>query len=342
MNKIKNTALFLIYAFLIVLCAVTVSDMGGIWRTIPFAFILPALATFLYNRKTLTVILTFFAVFTVCSAQSENIIQPIITAVISTVFAFLGIYVKRLIVTAFVCDGKHKKVFCLVLAGVISIISVCLYFSRFGNPVSCLIYRQNNVDYIEENYPGHDLSIKNTIYDFSAKRYFTNIRFSDESPMNAQISLKNKVIIDGYHNYYEYKYLSERAQSLSLILAQRYPENMSVGCNTVETDIILAPNCEKADTYSEMVFDIYLGTQLFDEESFAAKCKDYFEAVKEAGFEHKALKFYGGYAGEFYFEMTIPSDFAGDFTGSVLPFNQNHLVKREKEADYREFWDFGR
>jgi len=342
MNKIKNTVLFLAYALLIVLCAVTVSDIGGIWRTIPVAFALPALATFLDNRKTLTVILTFFAVFTVCSVQSENILQPLITAAVASVFACLGIYVKRLVITACVCDGKPKKVFCLTLAAIISIISVCLYFSYFGNPVSCLSYRQNNIDYIEENYPEHDLSIKNTIYDYSMRRYFTNIRFSDESPMNAQISVKNKVIIDGYHNYYEYKYMSERAQGLSLILAESFPENLSVGCNTVETDIILAPNCEKTETYSEMVFDIYLGTQIYGEEDFAVKCKDYFEAVKESEFEYKALKFYGGYAGEFYYEMTVPSDFTGDFNDAVQPFNEKHLVKREKEADYREFWDFGR
>ena len=40
--------------------------------------------------------------------------------------------------------------------------------------------------------------------------------------------------------------------------------------------------------------------------------------------------------------MTIPSDFSGDFSEAVQPFNENHLVKREKEADYRQFWDFGR
>ena len=342
MNKIKNAALFLIYAFIIVLCAVTVSDMGGFFRTLPFVFVLPAAATFLYNRKTLTVILTFCAVFMVCSAQSENITQPLILSAISAVFAFLGIYVKRLIITAYVCDGKSKKLFCLILSVLISVICVFFYFSVFGNPVSALIYRADNVDYIEENYPEHDLSIKNTVYDFSMKRYFTNIRFSDESPMNARISVKNNIIIDGYHNYYEYKYMSERSQELSVILAESFKENVSVSCNIGETDIILAPNCEKTETYSEMVFDIYIGTQIFDEESFAVKCKDYFDAVKESGFEYKALKFYGGYAGEFHYEMTIPSDFSGDFSEAVQPFNENHLVKREKEADYRQFWDFGR
>ena len=90
------------------------------------------------------------------------------------------------------------------------------------------------------------------------KRYFTNIRFSDESPMNARISVKNNIIIDGYHNYYEYKYMSERSQELSVILAESFKENVSVGCNIGETDIILAPNCEKTETYSEMVFDIYI------------------------------------------------------------------------------------
>jgi hypothetical protein len=341
-SKVKKTASFFAYVLLIVLSAITLTNAGGFFRTIPFVLVLPALATFLYNKRELTSALTFLATFMVASAQSLDIKKAFLLSVAAFIFSFAGIYIKRLLITAYVCDGKARKIFCIILACAFLLIGSAVYFTLFGNPVSALVSRADNIAYIKENYPERELEINETVYDFSHRRYFTNVSFMSDSPMNADISVKGGVIIDGYHNYYEYKYMSKRAQELSLIIYEAFRENTSVGCNIAKTDILFAPNKTAGETYSDMVFDIYFGTQTADESTFAGKCKEYCEAINEKGFEYGALKFYGGYAGEFYYEMTVPHDFPTDFYGNVLPFNEKHLVKRETEADYKEHWDFGR
>ena len=342
MAKTKKAVAIIIYALLIVLAAITVTDVGGFLRTLPFIFILPPVATLLYNKRLLTVLLTFVAVFFVSSATFGSVTEALMLSVVSAIFSFVGIYVKRLIVTCVVCDGKAKKIFCIILSAVIAVISFGAYFCFFGDPVSAFSARNENIKYIGENYAENDINIGKTTYSFSEKRYFTKVTFTDDALMNADISVKNNVIIDGYNNYYEYKYMSNRAEQLALILSESFREDFGIGCNTVESDILFAPNVKYEDTFDKMVFDVYFGTQTADEAAFAKKCASYAEKVKESGFSHMALKFYGGFAGDFYYEMTVESDFSGDLTSKVLPFNENHLVKRETEADYMDHWSYGR
>ncbi len=342
MAKTKKAVAIIIYALLIVFAAITVTDMGGFLRTLPLVFILPPIATLLYNNRKLTVLLTFVAVFFVSSATLGKVAEAFMLSAVCAVFSFVGIYAKRLIVTSIVCDGKAKKIFCFILSAAIVFIGFTAYFCFFGNPVSVLSARSENLKYIGENYAENDINIGKTTYSFSEKRYFTNVTFTDDALMNADISVKNRVIIDGYGNYYEYKHMSNRAEQLALILSESFREDFGIGCNIVESDILFAPNVKYDDVLDKMVFDVYFGTQTPDEAAFAEKCASYAEKVKESGFSHMALKFYGGFAGEFYYEMTVESGFSGDFASKVQPFYENHLVKRETEADYMDHWSYGR
>lgn len=343
MNKAKKAVSIIIYAVIIVVAAITVTETGGFFRTLPFVFVLPAVATLFYNKRLLTALLVFVATFLVSASVNGDMVQVLLLSAISAVFALVGIYAKRLIVTALVCDGKAKRTFCIIYAAAIFFVFSVSYFIFFGNPVSQLMASSDNRAYISENYGENEIKVGKTIYNYSKNRYFTNITFTDESPMNADISVKNRTIIDGYNNYYEYKYMSQRAADLSRILSASFKEELGVGCNIGETDILFAPNVSDVrEVYGKMVFDVYFGTQTADEATFAKKCAEYKKAVDDSGFEYCALKFYGGFAGDFYYEMTAEADISGEHSQLVLPFNENHLVKRESEADYKEFWNYGR
>lgn len=333
-NNLFKISVFIIFA---VFSSYTVSYGASFLRTIPFVFILPALSTLFYNRKLLSAFLCFVSCAIFLTVESTDVFGTIIFSLAAFLFAGLGILVKRFFVTAYV--NEKKRIFCAVLGFVLLFAGIISYALVFGNPVSFAVNRARNVQYIEETYGKEAFRSENyTRFDAKTKRYYTNVSFTDISQMNADISFGEEVY-DGYSNYYEYKYLSERREELASLFAENVKGECAVRINTSETETA-------ADTLlnQDMVFDVAFYSQLTEKEDFAATCEKYLNALVQHGFECKKINFYGGFADEFLFKFSAqyPFMYGEDMKNDIVPFEEAAFDRYYNELDYADGWGYGK
>lgn len=338
-HAIKKPLFFAAYILLVVFASYTASKGAGFLRSLPFAVILPAAATLFYNKKLLTTGLVFVCSLVFLLVETEKITECIITALLFALIAGAGILVKRFFVTAYV--SREKRIFCALSGAVILAAAVIFYCFLFGNPVSFMISRAGNLGYMEKTYGEKAPDTAETYYDFTQKRYFTNVNFADTSPVKAIISAKEPVY-DGYSNYYEFVLLSERREEMAEFLSSHFSAgDFALRINVSGTEISATPETKAEDVFDEMVFDIAFYSQLSEKDAFAEKCRGYAQALAGEGFEFKTVNFYGGFADEFLFSLSVPYGESTDVSENVTDFDGEVFERYYDELDYADGWSFG-
>ena len=346
-KKTESVLKFAVYALLLVASALCMNESRGFFRTLPAMLILPGMATLFYNKKTLTAALCFIITLILSAAENASVSAAAMTALSALIFASVSIFIKRLAVTAAVNIKKRR--FCGVAATILFVTGIIVYALIFGNPVSFFLANYENSRYIAETYAEGAPRICYTYYDFDEGRWFTRVSFRDDAEMSADISVygEKAETVDGYSNYYEYKYLSARRNELARLLSETASEQFgqcAVRINTEKTEIAAYPGADAENFYSQMVFDIAFYDQLTDEASFSEKCRIYHEYIMSAGFDFGTINYYGGFADEFLFEASVKNGFEGEFGTLALaePFSENGFDRYYDESDYADHWSYGK
>lgn len=331
--------LILLYAALLAASGYSVTKGAGILRTLPLVLLLPAAATFFYPKKTLAACAVFAVTLLFAVVESDDIPGALGLSAAALLFAAVGILIKRFFVTAAV--SREKRNACAVCGGGLLLLGIVGYAVLFGNPVSALSARHADLSYLEATYGTEAPQAKKTWYDAAERRYFTDVSFRDESPMEAEISSKAP-IIDGYANYYEYRMLSARREEMVRLFAEAFPKKgaPAVRVNPRETEIAASPKSEPAAFYDRMVFDIAFYDQITEADAFAKQCAQYAAALDDAGFVYGTLHFYGGFADAFAFTLTA---FPGETLTQALvqPFAEADFDRYDDGTDDADHWRRG-
>ena len=335
-----KTILFLaLYIILMIGATASMLESSGIFATLPLILILPAVATIFYNKKRLTAILCFALVLVFRLLESGNSKNAVICAFVALAFATIGIFIKRLAVTFFVANSK--KAISAILSVILAAASVFCYFHLFGNPVSHANAHRENVAYLKETYGTEIPDIKYTYYNYEEKAYLTTVSLED-ALMTAEICATDpQNIIDGYNNYYEYTYLTSRSDILKSLLALKLPdETREVRVNVDETKITAAPIKNPDSLCDEMVFGIAFYSQINTKEEFLEKCEEYHKVITENGFVYGIIHYYGGFADEFLFEMSVEYGFDGNLSSLVKDFSGETFERYYSEKDLYDHWSY--
>ena len=111
--------------------------------------------------------------------------------------------------------------------------------------------------------------------------------------------------------------------------------------NVSGTEISATPETKAEDVFDEMVFDIAFYSQLSEKDAFAEKCRGYAQALAGEGFEFKTVNFYGGFADEFLFSLSVPYGESTDVSENVTDFDGEVFERYYDELDYADGWSFG-
>ena len=337
---VKYVVFLAIYILLLIGATASMLESSGIFRTLPLIFILPAVASIFYNKKRLTALLCFGLVLLFLLVESGSVKYAALQALIAFAFACIGIFIKRLVVTFFADSGK--RVFVAILALILFAGSLFSYAFLFGNPAAQLAAHQKNISYLKESYASAAPNIGYTYYNFDEKAYLTKVSFDEDVIMSAEICAKDEEnVIDGYNNYYEYKYLSARSNILKTLLELKLPdETRAVRINIDETKITCAAIKDPDALCTEMVFDIAFYSQLNTKEEFLEKCKEYYAVIEENGFVYGKINFYGGFADEFIFEMTVEYGAENLLSELVKDFSAENFERYYSDEDLYDHWSY--
>ncbi len=340
LSFIKTVLFLAVYILLMIGATASLLESSGILRTFPLVFLLPATATLFYNKKRLTTVLTFVLVLFFILIEAGSVKIAIVTALVAFAFAAVGIFIKRLVVTLFVSDGKKLPI--LALSVILFVAAILFYAFLFGNPFSALSAQQKNLGYIDESYGMASPEIRHTYYDFDEKSYMTTVSFSEDAVMSADICAADpENIVDGYNNYYEHKYLLARSNILKSLLELKLPdETRAVRINIDDTKITGAALKDPESLCDEMVFDIAFYSQLTSREEFLEKCREYHTVILDNGFVYGKINYYGGFADEFLFEMTVEYGNDGDLSALVKDFSAEGFERYYEEKDLYDHWSY--
>lgn len=337
---IKNILFIAVYTVLMIGATASMLESSGILRSLPLVFLLPAVATVFYNKKRLTAALTFVFVLFFILIEKGSVLFAVITALVALAFAAVGIFVKRLIVTLFVSD--EKKIVVFVLAVLLFVACIFGYAYLFGNPFDAAAAQHDNLDYINETYGSAAPEVRYTYYDFDEKAYMTKVSFSDDAIMSADICARDpENVIDGYNNFYEYTYLTARSNILKTLLELKLPdETRVVRVNIDDTKITGAALKDPDQLCGQMVFDIAFYSQLNTQEEFLEKCIEYTDVIRENGFVYGKINYYGGFASDFLFEMTVEYGFDGELSSLVKDFSAENFDRYYDDEDFYDHWSY--
>ncbi len=340
LSYIKAVLFLAVYIILMIGATASMLESGGILRTFPLVFLLPALATLFYNKKRLTAALTFVLVLFLILIEAGSVKIAVITALVACAFAAVGIFIKRLVVTLFVGDGKKLPI--VALSIILFVAAILFYAFLFGDPFSALSAQKKNLDYIDESYGAASPEIRHTYYDFDEKAYMTKVSFSEDAVMSADICAADPDnIIDGYNNYYEHKYLTARSNILKSLLELKLPnETRAVRINIDDTKITGAALKNPDALCTEMVFDIAFYSQLTSREEFLEKCREYHKVILDNGFVYGKINYYGGFADEFLFEMTVEYGNDSELSSLVKDFSAKGFERYYEEEDLYDHWSY--
>ena len=337
---VKNVLFLAIYTLLMIGATASMLESSGILRTIPFVFILPAAATLFYNKKRLTCALVFVFVLFFALIETGSEKTAFLLALTALAFAFVGIFIKRLVVTFFV--DNSKKAITALLSVVLFAASIVLYAFLFGNPFSAISAQNENLSYINESYGQSAPDVRYTYYDFEEKAYMTKVAFSEDAVMSADICAKDpENVIDGYNNFYEHKYLTARSNILTSLFELEIPdETRLVRINIEDTKITGAAIKDPDALCAEMVFDVAFYSQLNTKEEFLSKCREYYDVILDGGFVFGKICFYGGFADDFLFEMTVEYGKENDLASLVKDFSAETFERYYDDKDLYDHWSY--
>ncbi len=291
----------IIYAFIIFIATFTLTEQRGFFRTLPFILILPAVATFFYNKKLLTVILCGILAMFFGLVDSSDIAVAALLAILAMIFSSIGIVSKRLFITGTLSETKRS--ICYILAVVLVVAGIVGYFGFFGNPVDLVGKHSDNVKYIRSAYPDETITIGKTAFDFYDRTYYTSCKIiCGNTKIIADISAKSPPHSDKFRKYLEYTLLGERITELSRTIMSNLPgESVLIREVSVDESVALTSSLTADDVRAHMSFDIAFIAQLTDISDFAKKCDEYIRALDSASFDYKTITFYGGFADEYRF-----------------------------------------
>ena len=339
-SYVKSILFLAIYIILLIGATASMLESSGIFRTLPLIFILPGIACIFYNKKRLTAILCFVLVLFFSLVESGSVKRAVITALVALAFASVGIFIKRLAVTFFV--DSSKKAVTAILAVILLAAGIVGYSHLFGNPAAQISAQNENISFIKETYNTAAPKISYTYYNFDEKTYLTKVSFREDAIMSAEVCAADKEnIIDGYNNYYEYKYLTARSNILKTLLELKLPdETRAVRVNIDETKITSAAIKDPDALCTEMVFDVAFYSQLSTEEEFLEKCKEYYEVIEQNDFVYGKINFYGGFADEFLFEMTVEYGKENELSSLVKDFSAETFERYYEDSDFYDHWSY--
>ncbi len=305
-NNIKAFMKHIAYAALLVLSQLFFTKDSGMLRMIPLAVIMPAVATVFYNNRKLTVSICVLLSLFFNMMNEQTILAAVTLSILAGVFAFVGIFVKRLFVTSMLREGTKRAVYtvCAVILAAISLVS---YAALFGNVFSAAAAKEVHIDYINYMY-GLDSGIacESTFYDFGSKSYVTEVSFEDGARRKALISyqrsMKPEEALDGVRDYYEEKLLDELRGQIFEATEGIESEIDSV---CFDGNVIISSRWQANELAEYSVFEVRFKSQTEDLEDFVRKCEEFVSRLDSAGIVFGRIVFYGGYAENDLFRMEL-------------------------------------
>lgn len=183
------------------ICAICLLPSSGIVSTLPVPFLL-AVACYFFC-KTRWLIYIFFGTMPLLlnSLYGFPFENTLIVAVSSLISAYLGVLVKRAVLTLRYAKKKgdserHSKSVAVVC--VAGIVAAFVWLFVFGNPVSAVIKSVQNHNYTVVRY-ADTVNTSYTYYDVIRKQYLTKISFKGE-PAGKDFYVSYPET-DGYNEY---------------------------------------------------------------------------------------------------------------------------------------------
>jgi hypothetical protein len=91
---------------------------------------------------------------------------------------------------------------------------------------------------------------------------------------------------------------------------------------------------------TEMVFDVAFYSQLNTKEEFLSKCREYYDVILDGGFVFGKICFYGGFADDFLFEMTVEYGKENDLASLVKDFSAETFERYYDDKDLYDHWSY--
>lgn len=304
--KKSESVSFALYVIILVISQFFFRKSGGVLLTLPFCAVLPAVATVFYNRRLLTVLACSLLSLFFNLVSEKELMSAVSFAILAGAFAYAGIFVKRLIVTASL-RSSGKRVLYLVSALLLCVAILVCYAGLFGNPISALKARAENLEYVEMQYlDGFDFKDGYTRYDFQSRKYVTTVYFSDGKEQTADISYQEGVIsVDGIRDYYEEK-LKESLRAEIYDAADIDEADLVV--SAFSEDAIITPEISPSEVAPFAVLEVRFRKELASDEAFARECEFFSEMLEEKGIVYSEMVFHGGFAGDDLYELSLFSE----------------------------------
>ena len=304
--KESKSVRFVCYITILIVSQFFFTQSGGIMLTVPLCAVLPAVATLFYNKRRLTVVtcalLSLF--FNLISTNDFETAKNF--AVASAVFAFAGIFVKRLVVTSALRVSGKRALYILVAAA-LSFGIVAFYAELFGNPIAAAKAKGENLRYVQSLYgDGFDYESEYTIYDYRNGRYITSVSFYDGKKQIADISYREGMnsaeTVDEIREYYEGKlkevYRAEIYKATSI-------ENAELSVAKIAQEAIITPDTRTTDITHLASLEVYFRKELATQADFERECKSFVGILEESSIAYRSIVLRGGSAGEILYEEEI-------------------------------------
>lgn len=258
------------------LCAACTLPNAGIFYSLPVSAILAVAASFFCKNRLLLCTLIGIVTFILDCFFEVSLLQSAVTGVLCALMAWLGLLIKRAVITAAYSYNKEKSVFtkAIVTAVFSAAALIVVWLFCFGNPVSHIIKQSDNIKYIKGRY-GKQVQTINTRYDMFERAYLTKISF-DGGDRNADYYVVSGVR-DDYLDY---------CASLLTDQARMYFERMTtLGNDTVYSyiepgtfDVKLQNNYEDYLEHFEYLLPVTV--EINNKGDFESVCENLFTYIK--------------------------------------------------------------
>lgn len=339
MEKQKNVKVFGVAklfacALLLILSVFLHLKDAGVFSTIPLiCIVVPVCSCFYENRRNIlaTVVVSSLVL---SYMYTQELAYCIFFCVLMFAYAYLALFIKRLIVTM----KSGKRVLCSVLVVITAALILSSHIWLFGNPILCVRAHKSALSYLESTYgqKAQDFRIGKTHYDIESKRYLTKFEFADELWISAYASDNGESIIDGYKNYAEYLFLSLHKEDILDEAEKIY----DVAVRAKSISHFSEKNITLSDDYREYILQMNFELGFYDEfeteEEFLSACTSIVQRLEKTDIGFESITFYAGRGGEFIWQCTA----GADGISQVLPFDKEGYTFLSSAKDVQLFWNY--